>query len=154
MLERRGLCFKLPSMSIAVRLNTNQEKPMKLKDIIPKQLLPDALQEGEDAIDLLTADHERVKSLFEEFEEIKDGRANKEKKRIVTEACNELTLQAKVEEEIFYPAVRAAIDEDDLMNEARVEHATAKDLIRQLESMEPSDEMYVATFTVLREYIE
>jgi hypothetical protein len=58
-----------------------------------------------------------------------------------------------VEEEIFYPAVRAAIEDDDLMNEAQVEHQSAKDLIEQLEGMDASDPMYAATFTVLCEYV-
>ena len=63
-------------------------------------------------------------------------------------------VAAEVEEEIFYPAVRAAIDDDDLMNEAEVEHASAKDLIAQLQEMASSDPMYQAKVTVLGEYIE
>ena len=53
----------------------------------------------------------------------------------------------------FYPAVRAAIEDDDLMNEAQVEHDSAKDLIEQLEGMDATDPMYHATFKVLCEYV-
>jgi hemerythrin-like domain-containing protein len=60
----------------------------------------------------------------------------------------------RVEEEVFYPAVRKAIDDEDLMNEAEIEHQSAKTLIRQLERMKPADPKYAATFTVLGEYVK
>jgi hemerythrin-like domain-containing protein len=123
---------------------------MKLKDLLPKEILPSGT---EDAIDMLKADHDKVKELIERFEEIKGGRAVKEKANIVREACKELRVHAALEEQVFYPAARRAIDDDDLMNEATVEHTSAKDLIRQLESMTPADEMFAAKFTVLGEYI-
>jgi len=123
---------------------------MKFQDFIPKSLMADE----QDAIAMLNSDHDKVKDLFEQFEEIKDTRANRQKEKIVADACRELTVHTKIEEEIFYPAVRKAIDEDDLMNEAKVEHDSAKQLIRQLESMQATDEMFVAKFTVLAEYVK
>jgi hemerythrin-like domain-containing protein len=123
---------------------------MKLEDFVPKSLLNN---DADDAISILTADHDKVKELFKQFEGIKDRRGTRQKERIVADACHELTIHTKIEEEIFYPAVRAAIDDDDLMNEAKVEHTGAKELIRQLESMKASDEMFVAKFTVLSEYV-
>ena len=60
----------------------------------------------------------------------------------------------RLEEEIFYPAVRKAIEEADLMNEAEIEHDSAKTLIRQLERMKASDPRYDAAFTVLCEYVD
>ena len=69
-------------------------------------------------------------------------------------ACQELTIHAQIEEEIFYPAVRDGIEDDDLMDEAEVGHASAKDLIAQLEAMEPGNDLYDARFTVLGEYID
>ncbi len=123
---------------------------MKLEDLIPKSLLPG---QDDDAIAMLVADHDRVKDLFDQFEEVKEGRANKQKEKIVADACRELTIHTKIEDEIFYPAVRKAIKDDDLMNEAKVEHDSAKQLIRQLESMDAGDEMFVAKFTVLAEYV-
>src|SRR5690349_15785734 len=85
-----------------------------------------------DAIALLTADHKTVKGLFQAFEKIKDQKDSQdEKAELVRRICSELTVHATIEEEIFYPAVREAIDDEDLMDEAEVEHASAKDLIAQ-----------------------
>jgi hypothetical protein len=108
-----------------------------------------------DAITLLTDDHKKVKKLFKDFEKLKqDEGSAKDKAALVNEICIELSVHAKVEEEIFYPAVREAIDDEDLMDEADVEHAGAKDLIAQLQSMKPGDDLYDAKVTVLGEYID
>lgn len=74
---------------------------------------------------------------------------------MVTEACNELTVHAEIEEQIFYPFLREQNPDEfaDLLNEAKVEHASAKDLITQLSTMGPEDELYDAKFTVLGEYV-
>ena len=110
---------------------------------------------GQDAIALLTADHKKVKKLFKDFEKLKDGDGSaREKAALVKQVCMELSVHAKVEEEIFYPAVRRAIDADDLMDEADIEHAGAKSLIAQLEAMKPGDDHYDAKVTVLGEYID
>lgn len=107
-----------------------------------------------DAIAMLTADHKKVKGLFEQFKKMKDDGSDDEKAAIVQQICTELTIHAELEEEIFYPAVRGQIDDEDLMDEAEVEHAGAKDLIAQLESMEPGDDLYDAKVTVLGEQID
>lgn len=109
---------------------------------------------SKDAIALLTADHAEVKKMFKEFEKLKqeDGSAE-DKAALVARICEALTVHAQVEEEIFYPAVREAIADDDLMDEADVEHAGAKDLIAQLEEAQPGDDHYDAKVTVLGENI-
>jgi hemerythrin superfamily protein len=107
----------------------------------------------QDAITLLTEDHNKVKKMFKEFEKLckKDDEEGKEE--LAIQICKELTVHAQLEEEIFYPVVREAIDDDELMNEAVVEHTTAKDLITQIQSMRVSDPMYDAVVKVLGEYI-
>jgi hemerythrin-like domain-containing protein len=105
------------------------------------------------AIKLLEDDHASVKKAFKEFEKM-DHEDTATMREFVASVCNELKVHTSIEEEIFYPAVRELIDDEDLMNEAEVEHNSAKDLIQQLEGMEPDDPLYVATFTVLGEYVE
>ncbi len=103
-----------------------------------------------DALALLRADHDRVKYLFREFEQlrgIEDEDARKS--QLVDNICYELTLHTMLEEEIFYPAVRALVDDDALMDEADVEHAGARELISQLEVIYPGDDHFDATVTVL-----
>jgi hemerythrin superfamily protein len=110
----------------------------------------------QDAVAALTADHRKVKGLFKQFEEAKKegGRQGGTRKNdLVTQICNELKIHAEIEEEIFYPAVRKQIDDPELMDEALVEHAGAKDLIAQLEGMDPDDDLYDAKVTVLGEQI-
>lgn len=110
--------------------------------------------EAVDAITLLTEDHENVKQLFEQYEALGD-RATTSKKKLAQQICLELTKHATAEEEIFYPAVRAAQkDNEDMIDEATVEHASAKDLIAQILSMEPTEDLYDAKVKVLSELIE
>jgi hemerythrin superfamily protein len=108
----------------------------------------------DDAIFMLVADHKKVKALFGEFEDLKASGSKAEKAALVKRICDELTIHASVEEEIFYPAVRAGIDDDDLVDEALVEHSSAKELIAQLRAMSPGDDRYDARVTVLGEQIE
>jgi hemerythrin superfamily protein len=109
----------------------------------------------EDAVALLTADHKKVKRLFSEFKKLVDEEdVGAQKTALVAEVCNDLKIHAEIEEQIFYPAVREAIDDAALMDEALVEHASAKELIAQLEEMGPEDELYDAKVTVLGEQIE
>lgn len=112
-------------------------------------------EESNSAIALLMEDHARVRQLFAEFKKIKgETTAQAKKAELVRQVCQELLIHAQVEEELFYPAVRAAIDDQDLMDEAEVEHAGAKDLIMQLMEMAPGDDLYDAKVTVLSESIE
>ena len=105
-----------------------------------------------DAIDMLKQDHDRVEKSFKEFEKM-DRQDSEACQRLISAVCAELAVHTTLEEEIFYPAVREAIEDEDLMNEAAVEHETARMLIDQLENMGPEDPNYFATFTVLGEYV-
>ena len=107
-----------------------------------------------DAIELLVNDHREVSAMFKQYEELGD-RAKVTKKKLADQICNALTLHATIEEEIFYPAVREAIkDAEDMVDEAVVEHASAKDLIAQIQDMDAEDELYDAKVKVLGEQIE
>lgn len=108
----------------------------------------------QDAIAMLIADHRKVKKLFSEFGKLKEEGSDEDKASIVEQICNELKVHTAIEEEIFYPAVRKAIDDADLMDEALVEHAGAKELIAQLEEASPDDDLYDAKVTVLGEQID
>jgi hemerythrin-like domain-containing protein len=107
-----------------------------------------------DAYALLEEDHKRVQKLFKEFEKA-DREDLEAMRRLVETACDELEIHAALEEELFYPMLSAALEEDDqeLVAEAHVEHDSAKQLIEQLRSLQPGDPMYAATFTVLGEYV-
>jgi hemerythrin superfamily protein len=107
-----------------------------------------------DAIELLTQDHQTVKELFEQYEALSD-RSLASKRKLALKICLELSKHAMAEEEIFYPAVREASREnEDLIDEAIVEHASAKDLIAQIVAMAPGEDLYDAKVKVLSEQIE
>jgi hemerythrin superfamily protein len=109
---------------------------------------------GQDAIALLTADHREVADMFEQFDQLGD-RATASKEKLKDKICKALIAHTMIEEEIFYPAVRGKIEEgEDMVDEAVVEHAAAKDLIQQLQEMQPDDELYDAKVKVLGEQIE
>lgn len=105
------------------------------------------------ALELLSADHRKVEALFEQYEEEKEGDEDT-KREIARRICGELTAHARLEEEIFYPWLRENMDEEDLIEEALVEHASAKDLIAQIEGSSEIDETYDARVKVLGEYIK
>ena len=110
-----------------------------------------------DAIQLLTQDHKEVKALFKQYEKLVQAEADDEQKQqLAQKICAMLTAHATAEEEIFYPAAREVLGEDeDLVDEADVEHASAKELIAQLEASSPADDdHYDAKVKVLGEYIE
>ena len=106
---------------------------------------------AKDAVALLKADHEAVSQLFAEYEKT---RSVPNKKALVAKICTALSVHAQIEEEIFYPAVKAALKDKLLVPEATVEHAGVKDLISQLKGLEPDGEMYDAKVKVLSEYVK
>jgi hemerythrin superfamily protein len=111
-------------------------------------------QKLNDAIKLLTQDHKDVDALFKRYDKLSqaDGPAA-QKAELARQICAMLTVHATIEEEIFYPAARAALKEQDLLDEAEVEHASAKELIAQIEGASPDSALYDAKVKVLGEYI-
>lgn len=109
------------------------------------------------ACSLLDADHRKVKKLFKAYEDLaksKAAGAPQKKRDLANEICTELSVHAQIEEEIFYPALREAIKDVDLLEEAEVEHASAKELIAQIQDAADVDDKFDAKITVLGEYID
>ena len=104
-----------------------------------------------DAIALLKADHKEVAEMLEKFET-----ARSTKRKLAQQICMSLTVHAQIEEEIFYPAAREALGDEgeDLLNEAKVEHKSVKELIGQIESSDAEDELFDAHVKVLGEYVK
>ncbi|HZQ63264.1 MAG TPA: hemerythrin domain-containing protein [Casimicrobiaceae bacterium] len=99
----------------------------------------------------MTQDHREVQKMFRKAERMDGG--DRALQEIVEAACAALTLHAEIEEQVFYPAIQEQSSEQDLVQEALVEHESAKQLIAQLEAIGPDDERYKATFKVLGEYV-
>lgn len=104
-----------------------------------------------EAIKLLEADHREVEGWFEQYEK---ARSEAKKTELVQKICLALKVHTQIEEEIFYPASREYVKEEEIVDEAIVEHASAKELIAQLEAGKVSDELYDAKVKVLSELIE
>ncbi|HEY6130511.1 MAG TPA: hemerythrin domain-containing protein [Halioglobus sp.] len=131
---------------MATRTQTTTKSTKPLPRSAPRQ------RNKGDALELLKADHRKVEKLFAEFE---SARKTERKQQIIETICTELTMHAALEESTFYPAVREALpDEDDLLDEAAVEHASLKWLIGQLEAEDLEDELYDAKVMVLKEYVK
>lgn len=110
----------------------------------------DKAKPAPDAIRLLKNDHREVEDWFDDFEETSNG---PRKQKLARQICTALTIHTKIEEEIFYPACREAGIEDDMMDEADVEHGAAKKLIAEIEAGKPGDDHWDAKVRVLGEMI-
>lgn len=108
----------------------------------------------EDAVDLLDADHKLVQKLFLDYQGLcDDGAPSEARQQLALKICQDLTVHTQIEEEIFYPRVRAAIDDESLMEEALREHAEAKKAIAKIQGMAPSDAGYDDTVKKLNETV-
>ena len=106
-----------------------------------------------DPIKLLKDDHKKVKQLFRDFEKAEGAR---EKKKIAEQVFEELEIHSRLEEEIFYPAVRdkAEGETKELVAEGFEEHHVVDVLINELKALGSVDEQYEAKFKVLTENVE
>ncbi len=126
-------------------------KKAPAKKVAPSKGTRSAAPKAAEATRLLRTDHRTVADMFAQYE---STRSTAKKRKLVEQVCIELTVHAQIEEEIFYPAVKQALKDKELIPEATVEHATMKHLIAQIEGIEPDGEMYDAKVKVLSEYVK
>jgi hemerythrin superfamily protein len=110
-------------------------------------------QASRNAFDVLEEDHREVEEWFDEYDELKDSDEDR-KGELAEKICLALKIHAQIEEEIFYPRAREATKDDDLIDEAVVEHATVKNLIGEIEEMDAGEELYDAKIRVLGEMVK
>lgn len=112
-------------------------------------------KQAPDAIDLLDADHLAVHALFHSYRELVRTRAGALQRRaLAEEICIELTIHARLEEELFYPAVRDALRDDELVDAAEGQHCSQREFVAQILATPPEDELYDAKVAVLADYVE
>lgn len=141
---------KTPAKAASSTKSTSRARPKKGSRTTRRTTA--AAKRPQDAIALLKADHKEVDAMFKAFEKTDD---DGEKQELATNICRALTVHAQIEEEIFYPAAYDALDADgdDLLDEAQVEHASAKALIAEIEAMTVGEPLFDAKVKVLGEYI-
>jgi len=109
----------------------------------------------QDAVSLLSSDHAEVKQMFEEYRQLVEGNASEDRRgELAAQICSALTVHAEIEEDIFYPTMRENIEDELLLDQAEVEHDLARELIEQIEAMDPGDALYDAKVLVLGEYVD
>ena len=102
------------------------------------------------AVSLLKKDHREVEGFFDDYEQLDE---DEERLALFKKIALALKVHTMIEEEIFYPAERGEV-EDDILDEAQVEHDSAKKMIAEIEKMRPTDELYDAKVKVLGEYVK
>jgi hemerythrin superfamily protein len=135
---------------MATTLTTKAQRAEERRKAAQSAALSKHAEAGEDAIALLTADHAEVARWFDEYEE---ATSDKDKAALCAKICLALTVHTQIEEELFYPQSREATKDEDIINEALVEHASVKNLIEQIRNMKVGDELYDAKVNVLGEYV-
>lgn len=111
-------------------------------------------KQAPDAIDLLDADHLAVHAMFEAYRELVAARAPAPQRRtLAEEICIELTIHARLEEEIFYPAVRDSLSDDELLDDAEDAHGSQREFVAQILATSAEDELYDAKVAVLGDYV-
>jgi hypothetical protein len=153
--SRKTVPKKAATTSVATRkarpARTAAKKPYP--DNTPDNTAPPKMRPN-DAVDLLVADHLAAGKCFEQYEKLATKKAPAAQRlALAGKVCGMLKVHTSIEEEIFYPAARAAGLEMAMMDEADIEHASAKDLIAQIEASSPEADHYDARVKVLGDYI-
>jgi hypothetical protein len=112
-------------------------------------------KQAPDAIDLLDADHLAVHAMFQRFRDlVRTGAPALQRRALAEEICMELTIHARLEEELFFPAVREALHEEDLVDEVLDQPGNQRDLVRQILATRAEDQLYDSRVQRLCEYFE
>ena len=112
-------------------------------------------KQAPDTIDLLDADHLAVHAMLQSYRELVRMRAGALQRRaLAEEICMELTIHARLEEELLYPALREALQDEDLLDEAEDQHGSQRELVAQILASAPEDPLYDARVAALAEYVE
>lgn len=121
----------------------------------PTRAKPEAAgDESSDALELLSSDHDRIQRLFENYSELVVAESDDaDRQQVVEEICQLLTVHGHIEDEFFYPAARRVLDDEDLVDEAQIEHDGMRELIEELQSMRPFDELYDDRVRLLEESV-
>jgi len=106
-----------------------------------------------DVIRLLRGDHERLLQEFREFDRLETLHASQACQRVVQRTFAELKVLAGVEQQLFYPAVHAAVAGTDLIDQSQIEHARIQRVIGELEGADPDEQRYWKRFRTLGEYV-
>lgn len=113
------------------------------------------MKQAPDAIDLLDADHLAVHAMLLSYRELVRMHAGALQRRaLAEEICMELTIHARLEEELLYPALREALQDEDLLDEAEDQHGSQREFIAQILASAPEDPLYDARVAALAEYVE
>jgi iron-sulfur cluster repair protein YtfE (RIC family) len=102
----------------------------------------------QDACTLLDDDHKKVEQLFMQYQSADPARKN----QLAQTICHELTVHTQIEDEIFYPAVRKATGDNQLVDEAKREHDEARQLIQQIER-QPSEHLMTALQKAIEHHV-
>jgi hemerythrin superfamily protein len=128
---------------------------MSLLEKVVAAVTPSSSEEEVNAIDLLKKDHDEVEALFKDYQLLADGNGDaRDRRELSTKICGLVAVHAMIEEQIFYPAAREAGVDHALLNEAAIEHRSAKELIAQIGGSQASDGLYDARVKVLGEQIQ
>jgi hemerythrin superfamily protein len=133
-----------PRGRTVARTAAGRRKPSSIGALAVEQMVP------VDAILLLDLDHREVEAFFDRFDQTDD---TAEKEELARKICLALTVHAEIEESIFYPAARKVIEDDELLDEALVEHQAAKELVAEISEMKTDDRLFDAKVKVLGEYV-
>ena len=119
---------------------------------VQKETASAAATPSRDVLELLEEDHRKVEEMFDEFDELEGD--DKRRGQLAKQICRELTVHAQIEEEIFYPRAREATKDDELIDEALVEHESVKHLIEEIEDIEPGEDLFDTRIRVLEEMVK